>query len=365
MHVVILPAWYPSSEDRVNGSFIRDHAIGLAELHDVTVLAPSGGNAASDTVDEGVRVLRVPAPRAHGKLRTILDFRQTRDRMAALYGGARPPDLVHAHVYSAGAFAARLKKRWRFPLVLSEHDSDLIEGRVRGWSATVARYAFRSADVVCPDSELLMQRIVALEPRARCQVVHEAVDVDAFMPSSLDAPPRQPHRLLTVARLYEAKGIPHLLEAVRSLLAQYPDVSLEIVGTGPLRSQLAALAIDLPVTFLGPLSRDQVAQRMRANAVFVLPSIVEPFGIVAIEALAAGMNVVVTDACGSSTAVARHGGLVVRAGDSVALAEAIAAMLERGPAEPDRRLINDLRGAFSPIAIARQFDAIYQDLLAR
>jgi hypothetical protein len=57
--------------------------------------------------------------------------------------------------------------------------------------------------------------------------------------------------------------------------------------------------------------------------------------------------------------------LVVRAGDSVALAEAITAMFERGPLTRDRSLVDDLRDAFSPTAIAHQFDAIYQDLLAR
>jgi L-malate glycosyltransferase len=365
MHVLILPAWYPSPEDPIAGVFTRDQALAMTRHHDVTVLAPPSSAAPADMIDGAVRVLRLPPSRGTGRRATLARLQAMSAMVARLQREGRAPDVVHAHVYSAGALAVLLGRRWRMPVVLSEHDSDLIEGLVRGWDAWVARFAFRYADVVCPVSEVLRRSIVALEPRARCEVVGNVVDIEAFA-----APPQRRKlpsewQLLAVARLVPAKGLSYLLDAVRLLVSEYPGVALKIVGDGPDRAVLEAQAHGLPVVFLGSLPRADIAAYMREADALVVPSLVEPFGIVAVEALAAALPVVITNVSGAADVVATHGGRTVRPADPCALRDAITEVFDRQNAGVPPDTVDDLRRQFGESAIAASFDAIYRSLLPR
>jgi glycosyltransferase involved in cell wall biosynthesis len=336
----------------------------VARHHDVTVLAPFSSKALNDVVDEGVTVLRLPQSRGTGRPATIARLQAMSASVARLRREGRAPEIIHAHVFSAGALAALIGRRWRLPVVLSEHYSDLIEGLVVGWDARVARFAFRSADVVCPVSEVLRRSIAALEPRARCEVVGNVVEIDAFA-----APPRPPkvrpgRRILAVARLVPAKGLSHLLEALRLLVVDHPDVTLEIVGEGPDRADLEAQARGLPVVFLGSLPRAAVAARMREADVLAAPSLVEPFGIVAVEALAAALPVVMTSVSGAAEVVATHGGRLVPPADPLALREALVEVLDRPDVTVPADTVNDLLQRFGSVAIAHSFDEIYRSVLA-
>jgi L-malate glycosyltransferase len=364
MHVLILPAWYPSPEDPVSGSFVRDQARAVARHHDVTVLAPFSPSG-SDGVDEDLRVLRLPPPHGTGRRATMGRLRAMSAIIARLRMEGRSPQLIHAHVFSAGALAVLLGRRWRIPVVLSEHDSDLIEGLVRGWDARVARFAFRSADVVCPVSDVLRRSIVALEPRARCEIVGNVVDIDAFAASPRPRIGHVGRRILVVAQLFPAKGLSYLLEALRLLVAERPEVTLEIVGDGPDRAELEAQASRLPVTFLGSLPRPVVAARMRQADVLAAPSLVEPFGIVAVEALAAALPVVMTSVSGAAEVVAAHGGRVVPPADPVALHEALAELLDRSDIAVPPGTVDALLQRFGAGAIAGCFDVIYREVLRR
>lgn len=362
LRVLLVPAWYPSSEDPVAGIFVRDQARALATRHDVTVLAPHSATG-TGAVEEGVRVLGLPATRGLGRLdKGLHQLRILSAAVARLRKEGWVPDLVHAHVFSAGFFAVIVGRRWRVPVVISEHHSDVIEGRLVGLNGRIARFAYRQADMVCPVSSLLERSLLRFEPRARCEVVGNVVDVDVF--GRWTRHKREPpgSRLLAVATLHRNKGLRDLLEAVTLLTQDRPDVTLEIVGDGPDRAALEKLAEGLPVTFVGALTRVDVAARMRDADVLAMPSLVETFGIAAVEALAAGLPVVCTSACGVADVVAGHGGLVVPASDPTALSDALAALLDRGEGVPTATL-DEVRRRFGSVAIADRLDSVYSSLL--
>jgi L-malate glycosyltransferase len=363
LHILVIPTWYPSPESPGAGVFVQDQARAIAAGNDVTVLAPWSEAAPTDAFEDGVRTLRLAQTRGRGRMvRGLSQFRAMSRAVSLLGREGRPPDVVHAHVYVAGFFAVLVGRRRRLPVVLSEHHSDVIEGLVVGLDARVARFAYRYADLVCPVSPLLERSLLDLQPRARSEVVANVVDVDAFALPRTPVRPEPGRRLLAVSSLNAYKGLRYLLDATRALVPERPGLTLDIVGDGPERSELESLAEGLPVTFLGYRPRAEIAALMLKADVLAMPSLVETFGIAAVEALAARLPAVVTSTCGVADLVASHGGLVVPPADPVALRDALSTLLDRPDAVP-HSTADELRRSYGREAIADHWELIYRSLL--
>jgi phosphatidyl-myo-inositol dimannoside synthase len=137
-------------------------------------------------------------------------------------------------------------------------------------------------------------------------LVANGVDSAAFHPSSV--PDGGPLRLICVARLIERKGQHYLIEAVRQLLAEGIAITLDLVGTGDahnrLQAQVAAAKIAEYVHFSGYVPREAIAAHYSGAHVFVLPSYNEGMSVATLEALAAGLPLVVTRTGGTAELVA-------------------------------------------------------------
>jgi len=185
-------------------------------------------------------------------------------------------------------------------------------------------------------------------------------------------------RLLTVARLVEKKGIDVALRALGSLRDELPAVRYDVIGDGPMRAELEALAVSLGIAdrvrFAGPVANDAVQQAMRDADLFVLTSLTAASGdeegtpTVLIEAAYAGLPVLATRHAGIPDIVADgESGMLVTENDPAALADGLRTMLasrERWPAmgEAGRRLIIE-RGHLTADVAAR-LEALYLELLA-
>jgi glycosyltransferase involved in cell wall biosynthesis len=187
-----------------------------------------------------------------------------------------------------------------------------------------------------------------------------------------------PFRVLAAARFVEKKGHVHLLEAARLLRDRGIELRVDLAGDGPLEASLRERVADLGlggvVEFLGRLSHDNLLadlERCRWDAM-ALPSIVTPSGelegipVSLIEAMARGVPVVGTDTGGVPELLAEEAGLLVRAGDAVALAEA----LELLARDPTTRAAFGERGrarveeAFSVERIAAELEARFRECVA-
>lgn len=161
-------------------------------------------------------------------------------------------------------------------------------------------------------------------PAAKVHVVYNACEFSLTDSSSPAIPLDTQRRLVTICRLTSWKGIDGLLEA----LAPLSTVGLVVVGEGPERDKLVALAQRLGlanrVYFAGQLAHDQIGAYLRACDLFVLNSHYEGLPHVVLEALAAGLPVVATDV-GGMAEVVQHGanGYLVHPGDTDSLRRAI------------------------------------------
>jgi glycosyltransferase involved in cell wall biosynthesis len=168
--------------------------------------------------------------------------------------------------------------------------------------------------------------------------------------------------VLNVGRFYIRKRIDVLLRAAASLRTAIPDLEVRIVGNGPCNTQWRALARELnlenTVTWLGDVSRAQLAQEYNRCHVFCMPSVQEGFGIVLLEAMAAGKPIVASRAA-AIPEVAPYARLV-KPDDDAALADALLAEC-REPGDREKGL--EWVHQFEASLVAKQFIAAIQRFL--
>jgi glycosyltransferase involved in cell wall biosynthesis len=375
MRVLVVPKWYPWPDRPVLGVFCREHAHALARDHDVVVLASDAVRGTGlqafelrDGVEDGLRTMRVSYRRP--AFRPAAMATQLAGLLSALGRLRREgwrPEIVHAHVYSAGLPALALGRLSGAPVVISEHYTGFQRGLITGYDRFTARLAFRYADLVAPVSHDLALHVRALSPRARVRVVDNVVDTDAFHPAPERHADRPAERLLTVGTLTEKKGHSFLLEAMARLRGER-ELTLDIVGDGELRGALADRARRLgladAVRFHGEQPKDEVAELMRAADLFVLPSLFENLPCVLIEAMASGLPAVATTV-GDVPELVQDARALAPPRDVEGLARAIAGALDRlGEVDPDA-LADRARRRFGYVPIARAWTEIYQGLRFR
>jgi glycosyltransferase involved in cell wall biosynthesis len=237
----------------------------------------------------------------------------------------------------------------------------------RGWThwtmgiqAQCERKHVHRADFVMTTSEYAAGRIQALygvEERPR--IVPELIDLPAWKqllsanPISANRASHGPERfvVLTVCRFYPRKRLQILLAAAERLRSRIPEIEFRVVGGGPEERRLRELwrqkGLEQTAVWLEDISRSELAREYAQCDVFCLPSVQEGFGIVFLEAMAAGKPIVAARA-GAAPEVVQHGLLAQPEDD-----EDLAAAIEKLYREPSLR--TSLAAAGSDFV--RQFDA--------
>lgn len=330
-----------------------------------------------DEIVDGVRVRRfaLPLPSAHpGSLLRFPRVGAAALRALTRAADAFSPDVLHVQCFSAnGVYATALAARRRLPLVVSLQgetvmdDHDIYEQSLSlRWGL---RVALRRSRAVTGCSRFVLDDAAARFglPHDAGVVIPNGVETTGeAIPRALDLPFRR--FVLGLGRVVPKKGFDLLLAAFARVAVDQPDVGLVIAGDGASRISLlkraAELGIANRVVLPGSLDRGVVAWAMVNAAVFVLPSRVEPFGIVVLEALRAGRPVVVSSR-GGATDIVRDGreGLVVDPYDTTALADAIDQLLrDRVLAEQMGAAGRQRVAAFDWATVARRYRAVYRSV---
>ncbi len=232
-------------------------------------------------------------------------------------------ELIHAH-YAVPAGDAVRRAAPELPLVVSVHGGDVLGAHA---DAPQVRATLTHARLVLANSAGTARRCEQRGARA-VRVVHLGTDPPP-------EPARAPERptLVSVANLIERKRIDDVIRAVALLSARHPQLRHLIVGDGPERDRLAALAassgVGDRVEFLGRLAPAAAVAVARSGSLFVLPSIAEAFGVAYVEAMAAGVPAIGCRGEDGPEEIARAGdGMqLVAPGDSAALADTIDGLL--------------------------------------
>lgn len=256
------------------------------------------------------------------------------------------PDIVFSPwAYPDGWAAVQLAHRHGLPAVIQVHGSDIRQLDRFAAREGGTRDAIVQADGVIAVASELAQRVVALGAASeRVRVIIDGVDKQVFHPGprqaaqqALGLDPQHRH-LLFIGNLLEVKGIDVLLHACRVLDTRRRDWQLHLIGDGKLRARLQrqadALGVGSQVTFHGSLPHHTLPTWLQAADLFVLPSRSEGIPNVLLEASACGTPYVASAVGGIPEIAAMGASRLVPPEQPVALADAIAAMLDSPPPAP-------------------------------
>ena len=388
MRVLILSWEYPPL---IEGGLAR-HVRKLAEAlvaRDIEVHVITRGQEESPAEEEvaGVCVHRVREPERPRELGEFVAWveHMNADMLAAgvELGDRFNFDVVHGHDWLVAVAGDHLARRFRAPLVTTIHATEY--GRHQGWVDEhpqshihgVERWMANRAERVITCSAYMRDHVADIYglEEERIAVVPNGIDPSELVPvDDLDRlrarfAARHERLVLLVGRLVYEKGFQLALQALPGLIECVGNVRFLVAGSGTheaeLRKQAHELGLDAHGTFLGWIGDDVLHSLYRIADLTVVPSIYEPFGLVALEAMASDCPCLVADTGGLREVVPNEDvGLRFRSRDPASLA----AMAERILTDPELRdrLVAEASEhvlSFDWADVARQVDALYAEVV--
>ena len=391
--VLILSWEYPPIVEGGLARHVRKLAEGLvSQGTEVHVLTRGGGHRPAEEVRHGVTVHRVAEPDfPRNDLDAFIAWVEDMNRDLAAAGeklGERIEfDLVHSHDWLVAPAAEQLKESFGTPWLVTVHATE--HGRHQGWVRKhpqsyihrIEREMVRSADRVITCSDFMRDHVnqvfrVAKRNITTIQNGIDPDDLEPMEPVDLDelrarfaAPDEK--LILLVGRLVYEKGFHLALEALKPVIRRQGNVRFVVCGTGTaeadLKEQARKLGLMKHGSFIGWTGDDMLHSLYKVADLCVVPSIYEPFGLVALEAMASGCLCLVADTGGLREVVPDDGTAALRfqARDPKSLAR----MLEKMLTDEDlrERLIAEAREHvldFDWSEVAAETAAVYEDLVA-
>jgi len=351
--VLILSWEYPPLIEGGLARHVRKLTENLARSGtEVHVLTRGGEESPTDELGERVTIHRIREPKRPTDLGEFVTWveRMNADMLAAgvELGDRYRFDVVHGHDWLVAMAGDHLARRFGAPLVITIHATE--HGRHQGWVDKhpqshihgVERWITNRADRVIACSYYMREQVVDIfgVEEKRVVVIPNGIDPEDLHPqdeSELErlraefAAPDE-RLVLLIGRLVYEKGFQLALEAMPRLVREVPGTRFLVAGSGTheaeLRRQATELGLDDHGTFLGWIGDDVLHSLYRIADVCVVPSIYEPFGLVALEAMASGCPCIVADTGGLREVVPHEeAGLRFRPRDPEALGEMVERVL--------------------------------------
>ena len=320
----------------------------IKDGHDVTVVTYRDGDTPYYENDKGVEVYRVDnyMIRPNNFIDWIMQLNFNMVAKASeIIAKEGKFDVIHAHDWLVANAAKTLKHAYDIPLVSTIHATE--SGRNSGIHDDTQRYindtewmlTYESTEVIV-NSNFMKGHVQGLFglPFDKIDVIPNGINLTNFNGIERDYEFRRQYALdnekiiLYMGRLVYEKGIQHLIAAMPKILNGYHDAKLVIAGKGgmmdELKAQAKAMGIENKIYFTGYLNAKQVQKMYKCADIAVFPSTYEPFGIVALEAMLAGVPTVVSDV-GGLNEIVEHGvtGMKSYAGNANSIADSILALL--------------------------------------
>ena len=320
----------------------------VAQGTEVHVLTRGGEESPVEEEAAGVVIHRVREPKRPTDLGEFVAWveRMNSDMLAAgvELGDRYDFDLVHGHDWLVAIAGDHLARRFGAPLVTTIHATE--HGRHQGHVEThpqsyihgVERWITNRADRVIVCSFYMREQVAEIfgVPDERIAVIWNGIDPEDMRPHDepelerLRAQFAAPEQklVLLIGRLVYEKGFQLAIEAMPELIERHPETRFLVAGSGTHEQELRRQAEELVLmnhgTFLGWMGDDVLHSLYRIADVCVVPSIYEPFGLVALEAMASGCPCIVADTGGLREVVPHEeAGLRFTARDPGSLVETV------------------------------------------
>ncbi|MEX1071102.1 MAG: glycosyltransferase family 4 protein [Anaerolineales bacterium] len=336
MHVLIVNSEYPPIGGGA-GNASAHLARQLVKMgHQVTVLTARFARLPREEIEEGVRVLRLPAARTKADRSTAFEqtvFMFSAAILGLFWVGRKRPQVALAF-FGVPSGAVVWFWNWfvRLPYVVCLRGGDVPGFRPYDFArqhrllGPLLRHVWRRAAAVVANSEGLRQLAHQFESNVPIQVIPNGAELENY---KVEGRKWQPTRLLFVGRIVYQKGLDLLLNALGNL--KNLDWQLDLAGDGPRLEKLREHAIQLGlgerVHFLGWQSKAELLQIYRQANLFVYPSRHEGMPNAVLEAMASGLPVLASRIAGNEELVTPETGMLFPTEDVAALQTALKEML--------------------------------------
>ncbi len=358
LRVAFVTSIFPNPEDPTLGAFHEQIAAELSTRCELTVISPHPWFPrlpGPQALEPWLHYARIPrawqlrgipvvspkyamVPRLSESIRPLLMFPGLLRVMRGLHRSRGFDVIAGLWLYPDGVAAAWVAKWLGVPLVLVGLGCDVNVCLQQPVQAAQLLSAVRQAgEVIVVADNLKEQLCAAGVPPSKIEVIANGVDGERFRPRDRDECARAlamtgtGKRCVFVGRLAEEKGVGHLIAALHEVVRRGRDVTLSIVGDGPLRGEIATLVARLGladrVRFVGAQSHENVATWIGASDLLCLPSLREGCPNVVLEALSSGRPVVASRVGGIPDIVDARNGALAEPADSADLANAVDAVL--------------------------------------
>ncbi|MGK2932894.1 MAG: glycosyltransferase family 4 protein [Solirubrobacterales bacterium] len=363
---ILIVTWeYPPLIEGGLARHVRKLSEALVELGvEVHVLTRGGEQATVEEEMAGVLIHRIVEPKRPTDLAEFVTWveRMNSDMLAAgvELGDRYEFDLVHGHDWLVAGACDHLARRYGVPLVTTIHATEY--GRHQGWVEKhpqkhihgVEKWIANRSDRVIACSHFMREQIAEIfaVDQGHISVIPNGIDPDdlpAEDPTGLAALRSEfakpdENLVLLIGRLVYEKGFQLALEAMPAVIGALPNTRFLVAGSGTHEAELHKQAEELGLmthgTFLGWIGDDVLHSLYRIADLTVVPSIYEPFGLVALEAMASKCPCIAADTGGLREVVPIEGaGLRFRASDPEHLAEAAIQVL--GDKELSQRMVEE------------------------
>ncbi|WP_223066916.1 glycosyltransferase family 4 protein [Paenibacillus caui] len=322
---------------------------------------------------------------------TIWKRKEAFQRLAAARMDEGNVDILYSHFAPYGIGPAIEAKKRGIPVIMTFHgpwnEEMKIEGkgfqhRVKTTIAkAIERRAYRLADRFIVLSETFRDILHSLYgvPLHRIVIIPGAADVNRFFPAPNRLAIRRQLNLpegattvLTVRRLVNRMGLLQLLDAWKRVSAHFPNAILLIGGRGPLRAELESRIADYglvsKVRLLGYIPDEELPSYYQAADLFVVPTqALEGFGLITVEAMAAGLPVMATPVGGNREILnAFRPDLLFKSTDSGDIAEGLLRILSNRRLLPDREQCREhVLEKYTWEGVATRIEAVFQQALGK
>lgn len=337
MNICIVTEYFPHSNDLdIKGgvevcAFNEAHE--LSKYNNITVLTSKEDNENDEFYIDDIHVICCGKKRGYvqkGSFTNRLNFmKDTLDTGKKL----DDIDLVIGYNFITYPIANKIAKKLKVPIVARYHDvwiGNWVKNMgVTGVFGEVIERNFlkQDVDLYLPVSDFTRDNLKKYVSPEKITTIHNIVDFPIVESESYEKP-----TISCVARLVEYKRVEDLIRAVDIIKKSIPDIQCKIIGTGPLEDDLKSLTRELNlednVEFLGFVEKhEDVMKVVNSSQIFCLPSIVEGFGIVVIEALSLRTPFVAAEIPPVVEASGKKGGLFFKPKDYRGLSECILKLL--------------------------------------
>lgn len=348
MHILILPSWYPSNPEDLNGSFVREQIEAFDKTaHKISVIHPCLKSLRAPSkiifkphiqneIDNDINTYRYHWTNWFPLIPNLQQFLFVKLGLVLIKKYIKKngkPDIIHAHAaFNGGLLALNIFNKYNIPYVITEHSTDF-KLNANPTKLRKAKNIYLNAKLCFAVSRSLKATLDSITS-INWIVHHNSIGNQFTTPylNKIDANPKKLFTYLTISILEPRKNIELIIESFS--LAHQGDNNFRLIvgGDGPSLTHLRKLAKKLDVynqvLFLGCLSRQQVLEHMRQCNVFVLGSNYETFGVVLIEAASQGKPVISTRCGGTEDIVNENTGILVPKNNVDAMAKAMRKMSE-------------------------------------